>query len=337
VTTTVPKVFFREAICRALAEEMVRDPHLTLFGQDIGQFGGPYQQTRGLYGRFGPQRVRDMPVAEAVTVGIALGAAAAGVRSVGFITYMDFLTLGLDALVNYGAKLRYKTGGQLSAPAVIVVTAGAKGQGVAHSQALHSWLLGVPGLKVVAPFTAADAYGLLKTALRDSGPVVFIDHKRLFPRTGWLPDDEAIVPFGVASVVRAGDHVTVVAHSFMTAVALDAAEALGREGLSCEVLDLRSLWPLDVEAIVRSVRRTGALLIVEEGQSVCGVAAEIAFRVSERLPGTRVGRLGAARAPISSNPIFESFCMPSAEGICHEARHLAAVGPRSQARARPGQ
>jgi len=308
-----PKVFFREAIARALGEEMERDERVFLLGQDVAEFGGPYKETAGLFERFGAARVRNMPVAEGAIVGVAAGAAAAGMRPIACVTYMDLFTLCLDPLVNYAAKLRYKTGGQLHAPLVLKTTAGAKGQGVAHSQCLEAWLMNVPGLKVVAPSTAADAYGLLKAAIRDDGPVVFIDHKRLFPTTGFLQMQE--IPLGRASLVRHGTAATIVTYSFMTHVVLEAAARLDQEGIATEVIDLRTLAPLDVETVCASVARTGALLTVEEGQVVCGVGAEIAFRVHERLPQARAARLGARRAPISSNPVLEAFCLPSVDRV----------------------
>src|ERR1700755_1680289 len=180
----MPRLFFREAIARAITEEMEREPRVLLLGQDIAEHGGSYQETRGLYERFGAARVRNTPVAEAVTVGLAAGAAAAGLRPMAFITYVDFLMIALDPLVNYAAKLEYKSAGQLHAPMVVKATAGAKGQGPTHAQSLDPWLMNVPGLTVLAPSTAGDAYGLLKTALRSAGPVVYIDHKRLFPLGG---------------------------------------------------------------------------------------------------------------------------------------------------------
>lgn len=232
------KLFFREAIIRALREEMSRDGRMMLLGQDIGAFGGPYREFEGLHEQFGASRVRDMPVAENAMVGLGVGAAAAGARSLVSITYMDFLMLALDPLVNYAAKLRYKTGGQLRAPVVVKTTAGAKGQGVAHSQCIEAWLMGVPGLKVVAPSTAGDAYGLLKAALREDGPVLYIDHKRLFPTAGLVPVEETITPLGTANVVRRGEHVTLTSHSYMMVPTLAAAERLAAEGISCEVIDL---------------------------------------------------------------------------------------------------
>src|SRR5580692_6482895 len=193
------KIFFREAIARAVREEMLQNERVFVLGQDVGAFGGSYREFDGLFAEFGSERVRDMPVAEAAMVGIGVGAAAAGYRPIVSITYMDFLMLGFDPLINYGAKLRFKTGGKLTAPVIVKTTAGAKGQGVAHSQCIEAWLMGVPGLKVVAPATPADAYGLMRTALDCDGPVVFVDHKRLFPIPGDVPVDPTDTPFGKAA------------------------------------------------------------------------------------------------------------------------------------------
>ena len=322
-TKPAVKLFFREAIARALSEEMARDPRVVLLGQDVGPFGGSYKEFVGLYDAFGPARVRDTPVAEAAMVGVGAGAAAAGLRPLVSITYMDLLMLGLDPLVNYGAKLRFKTGGQLTAPVVVKTTAGARGQGVAHSQCIEAWLMGVPGLKVVAPSTPADAYGLLKTALRHDGPVLFVDHKRLFPTAGEVPLAETLIPFGQAAVRRAGTDVTIAAHAYMTRIALDAAERLAGEGVSCEVIDLRSLAPIDIETLAASAARTGALLTLEEGQLTCGVGAEIAFQVRERVDGVRVARVGALPAPVSSNPVLEAACLPDADRVIGAIRRLS--------------
>ena len=316
------KLFFREAIARALAEEMARDPRVILMGQDIAEHGGSYAETRGLFERFGASRVRNTPVAEAVTVGLAAGAAAAGLRPVAFITYIDFLMLGLDPLVNYAAKLRFKSAGQLTAPMVVKATAGAKGQGPTHAQALEPWLMNVPGITVLAPSTAGDAYGLLKTAIREPGPVVYIDHKRLFPLGGEVPDAEQLVPIGSAAVRREGEHITIVAHSYMSMVALEAAKLLAAAGIEADVIDLRSLWPIDWETLSRSVRRTGHALFVEEGQVVCGVGSELAFGLQERVPGLRVARLGARRVPVSASPVLEADAIPSAQRIVESAQRL---------------
>ena len=314
------KLFFREAIARALVEEMSADPRVILLGQDVGRFGGSYKEFVGLLDRFGPERVRDTPVAEAAMIGLGAGAAAAGFRPVVSITYMDFLMLGLDPLVNYAAKARFKTGGRITAPLVVKTTAGAKGQGVAHSQCIEAWLMGVPGLKIVAPSTAADAYGLMKAALREAGPVVYIDHKRLFPAAGEVPLAETVAPLGQAEVRRRGEHVTIVTYSYMTRIALEAAERLAGEGLSCEVLDLRSLAPLDIASVAASVARTGALVTVEEGQLTCGVGAEIAFQLRARAGPIAVARVGALPAPVSSNPVLEAACLPDADRVIAAVR-----------------
>ncbi|HEV2650460.1 MAG TPA: transketolase C-terminal domain-containing protein [Rhizomicrobium sp.] len=316
------RVFFREAIARAVAEEMRLDSRVIVLGQDVGAFGGSYREFDGLFEEFGAARVRDTPVAEAAMVGIGVGAAAAGLRPLVSITYMDFMMLGLDPLVNYGAKLRYKTAGKLTAPVVVKTTAGAKGQGVAHSQSIEAWLMSVPGLKVIAPSNPADAYGLMKAALRETGPVVYVDHKRLFPTAGEVPLDQGTTAIGVAKVLRTGTDLTLTTHSFMTRIALDAAEQLGREGVSCEVIDLRSLAPLDVDTIVASARRTGAMVTLEEGQVTCGVGTEVATRVQQIVGPMRTLRIGALAAPISSNPVLEAACVPNAERVVAEIRRF---------------
>jgi acetoin:2,6-dichlorophenolindophenol oxidoreductase subunit beta len=320
--SAMSRLFFREAIARAIAEEMEANPQLILLGQDIGAHGGSYAETRGLFERFGAARVRDTPVAEAVTVGLAAGAAAAGLRPLAFITYLDFLTLGLDALVNYAAKLRFKSAGQLTAPLVIKATAGAKGQGPTHAQSLEPWLMNVPGLTVLAPSTAGDAYGLLKTALRATGPVVFIDHKRLFPRGGEVPDRPELIPAGSAALRRAGRHLTLIAHSYMSVLTLEAAVVLAAEGIEAEVIDLRSLWPIDWDTLAQSARRTGHVLTVEEGQVVCGIGAELAFGLRERVDDLRIQRLGAHRAPVAASPVLEAYIVPAVEDITAAARRL---------------
>lgn len=316
------KLFFGEAIARALREEMRRDESVIVLGQDVGSFGGSYKEFVGLYQEFGPARVRNTPVAEAAITGLGVGAAAAGMRPLVCITYMDFVMLGLDPLVNYAAKARYKTGGQLGVPVVIKTTAGAKGQGVAHSQCIEAWLMGVPGLKIVAPSTPADAYGLMKSALREDGPVVFVDHKRLFPTAGEVPAGEAPVPIGEAAIRRRGTDITIATHSYMTRVAGEAAERLAAAGVSCEIVDLRTLSPLDLPTLCASAARTGALLTLEEGQTTCGVGAEVVYRVREKVGALRAARVGALPAPVSSNPVLEAACLPDAERVAGSIRRL---------------
>jgi len=327
------RLFYREAVARAVGEAMEADDKVILLGQDVGAFGGSYKEFHGLYARFGPARVRDTPVAEAAMVGLGVGAAAAGYRPLVSITYMDFLTLGLDALVNYAAKVRYKTAGQLTAPVVIKTTAGAKGQGVAHSQCLESWLMGVPGLTVVAPATVADAYGLMAAALAHDGPVVFVDNKRLYPTSGEAPAAAGRTPIGQALVRRPGRDITIATHGAMLGVALEAAAMLAPTGIEAEVVDLRTLAPLDLETLAGSVGRTRALLTLEEGQLACGVGAEVAFRVQEALGPLPVARVGPLAAPVTSNPVLEAEILPDAARVAAAAhRVLDARAPSRQTR-----
>jgi pyruvate dehydrogenase E1 component beta subunit len=205
---------------------------------------------------------------------------------------------------------------------VVKATAGAKGQGPTHAQSLDSWLMNVPGLTVLAPSTAGDAYGLLKTALRSPGPVVYIDHKRLFTLGGEVPETETLIPAGSAAVRREGRHISLVAHSYMSVVTLEAAQLLAGEGIEAEVIDLRSLWPVDWDTLEASVRNTGHALFIEEGQVICGVGAELAFQLNERVEGLRVARVGARRVPVSASPVLEAYAIPDAQRIAESARQL---------------
>ncbi len=319
------RMFFREAIAMAVGEAMRADPRVVVIGQDVGAFGGAYREFEGLYAEFGGSRVRDTPVSEAACVGVGVGAAAAGLRPLVSITYMDFILLGLDPLVNYGAKLRYKTAGALHAPVVVKTTAGAKGQGVSHSQCLEAWLMSVPGLRVVAPSNVADAHGLMATALQADGPVVYVDHKKLFPLSGPAPSSGAVTRLGVAAVVRPGADLTLASHGYMVRIALEAAERLAAHGLEAEVIDLRSLSPLDADTLCDSVARTGRLLTLEEGQLTGGVGAEVIARVQERLGPFPAARVGALAAPVSSNPVLEAACIPDAPRVAAAAFALADV------------
>ncbi len=232
--------------------------------------------------------------------------------------------LGFDPLINYAAKLKFKTQAKLSAPLVIKTTAGAQGQGVAHSQCLESWLMGVPGLKVVAPSTPADAYGLMITALQQTGPVVYIDHKRLFPIPGEVPLEESPIAFGSAAIRREGTDFTLVTHGYMTQIAVKAAEVLGQTGIHCEVVDLRSLSPLDMTTVVGSVQKTGALLTLEEGQTTCGVGVEVAGRIFEAMGPVPWVRLGARPMPVSSSPALEAAAIPTVDDVLAAAQRLLA-------------
>ena len=254
------KITYREVLKEALREEMRRDPRVFLLGEDIAQFGGSYKVTQGLLDEFGPERVRNTPISEAAIVGAAVGAALTGMRPVAELMYVDFSWIAMDQIANQAAKNRYMFGGKAKVP-MVLRTQGGTGRSSAaqHAQSLEAWFIHIPGLKVVMPATPYDAKGLLKTAIRDDNPVIFIEHKLLYPETGEVPEEEVLVPLGVAEVKRAGEDVTVVAHSRMVHLALRAADRLAAEGISCEVVDPRTLDPLDVPAILRSVEKTSRL------------------------------------------------------------------------------
>jgi pyruvate/2-oxoglutarate/acetoin dehydrogenase E1 component len=274
---TVRQLQVREALNEALHEEMARDPSVCVMGEDVGSYGSPFQITRGLYDRFGEKRVRDTPISEAGFTGIAVGAAMTGLRPVVEILYIDFSTLAMDQIVNQAAKARYMFGGKARVPLVIRTQGGGgRGNAAQHSQSLEMWYVHVPGLIVIQPSTPFDAKGLLKSAIRDDNPVVFIEHKLLYNTTGPVPDEEYLVPIGVADIKRAGDDVTIVATSRMVLFALSAAEELARRGIESEVIDPRTLKPLDIETIVRSVQKTGRLVVVNEGHLTGGFTAEVA-------------------------------------------------------------
>jgi pyruvate/2-oxoglutarate/acetoin dehydrogenase E1 component len=271
---------YREALNEALHEEMARDPAVCLLGEDVGRYGGPFQVTRGLYERFGEKRVRDTPISEEGFVGIAVGAAMTGLRPVVEILYIDFSTLAMDQIVNQAAKAHYMFGGKAQVPLVIRTQGGGgRGNAAQHSQSLEMWYVHVPGLIVVQPSTPYDAKGLLKAAIRDDNPVIFIEHKLLYNTTGPVPEEEYLIPLGAVDVKREGSDVTIVATSRMLVFALNAAERLARQGIEAEVIDPRTLKPLDVDAIVRSVQKTGRLVVVNEGHRTGGFTAEVAARL----------------------------------------------------------
>jgi pyruvate/2-oxoglutarate/acetoin dehydrogenase E1 component len=277
---TIRHLQYRQALNEALHEEMGRDPTICVLGEDIGSYGSPFKITEGLYERFGEKRVRDTPISEAGFCGLAVGAAMTGLRPVVEVLYVDFLALAMDQVVNQAAKARYMFGGKARVPLVIRTQGGGgRGNAAQHSQSLEMWFVHIPGLIVVQPSTPYDAKGLLKSAIRDDNPVVFLEHKLLYNTTGPVPDEEYLVPIGVADVKRAGDDVTIVATSRMVLFALDAAEGLAQQGIEAEVIDPRTLKPLDIETIVRSVRKTGRLVVVSEGHLTGGFTAEVAARV----------------------------------------------------------
>ncbi|MGI6655299.1 MAG: alpha-ketoacid dehydrogenase subunit beta [Desulfobulbus sp.] len=317
-----------QAVNQALREEMTRDPNVFLAGEGIGVgiMDSPMLPTHGLLDEFGPDRVRDTPVSEAAIAGLAVGAAEAGLRPVVEIMYNPFFTLASDMIVNHAAKLRYLSGGKSSFPLVVRMKSGAGfNAGCQHSHNLEAWVAHSPGLKVVMPSTPADAKGLLKTAIRDPNPVIFIEDMGLYFAPGPVPEGEYLLPIGKAEVKRPGADVTVVSWSKMVGVALAAADRLAQEGIDAEVLDLRSLAPLDKEAILASVRKTGRLVVVHEATRTGGFAGEVAAVVMEeaftslRAP---LRRVTGPDIPVPASPPLERFYIPDADQVVQAVREI---------------
>jgi pyruvate/2-oxoglutarate/acetoin dehydrogenase E1 component len=325
------EITYAEALREALSQEMRRDPHVYLMGEDIGVYGGAFGVTAGMLDEFGGARVRDTPLSEAAITGTAIGSAMTGMRPVMEIQFMDFITLSMEQLVQQAAKLRYMFGGKASVP-MVLRTPGGSGTGAAaqHSESLEAWFAHVPGLKVVMPSTPHDAKGLLLASLRDNNPVIFIEHKLLYKTKGPVPEEDYEVPLGVAEVKRTGKAVTVVATSVMVQRALAAANTLAQEGVEVEVIDPRTVKPLDAETITASVAKTGRLLIVHEACKTGGIGAEIAARVAEsdalfylKAP---LKRLAGLDIPIPYNRILEHHAVPQEENIVEAVRGLMAAG-----------
>jgi acetoin:2,6-dichlorophenolindophenol oxidoreductase subunit beta len=324
------RITFGQAVNEALAEELRRDERVFVIGEDVAEAGTPFKVLAGLVAEFGPERIVDAPISEAGFTGLAVGAAMTGMRPVVDIMFGDFLTLVMDQLVNQAAKVHYMSGGSLKVPLVLRTTLGATRRSAAqHSQSLQAWVSHIPGLKVAIPSTPYDAKGLLKTAIRDDNPVVFIEDKLHYPLEGDVPACEYTIPFGVADVKRAGDDVTVVATSSMVQAALAAAELLAADGIAAEVIDPRTTRPLDEATIARSVERTGRAIVVDEGHRSYGVSAEIAAIIGERAfyhLDAPVRRLAARDVPVPFSPPLEDVTVPTAEAIAATAREL--VGAR---------
>lgn len=316
-----------DGIRQALLEEMSRDDTIRVMGEDV-TLGGPFGATKGLVEKFGDSRIINTPISEATIVGMAVGAAITGLRPVLEIMFIDFITLGMDQLVNHAAKLHYMSGGQLEVPLTIRATGGVGGgYGAHHSQSLEAWFTHVPGLKVVAPYTPSDAKGLLKASIRDNNPVLFLEHRGLYWSRGEeLPVDE-IIPLGQAVIRRPGKHITLLAVSKMVGVALKAAEKLAAESIEAEVIDPRTLAPLDLDTIVSSVRRTGHLVIVHEAVETGGVGAEIASQVQEAAfneLAAPVLRVGAPFAPVPASIVLEKAFVPGEEQVIEAVRRSIA-------------
>lgn len=325
------EIYYSWALREAMAEEMERDPSVFILGEDIADYGGAFKVTQGLADKFGRERVRNTPISENTICGVGVGAAITGMRPIVDIMFQDFITLAMDQIVNHAAKFHYMYGGQCTVPVVFRTPAGGgRCYGPTHSQSLEAWFMHVPGLKVVAPSNAYDAKGLLKAAIRDDNPVVFVESKLLYGAKGLVPafDEEGgdyTVPIGEAKLTREGEHLTIIAYSRMTVEAEKAADALAGAGITCDVVDLRTLAPLDADTIAASVEKTGRALIVCEDCRTAGVSAEIMARVMEecfdflRAP---VRRVAAADTPVPCADNLEKAALPDAQTIADAAVKL---------------
>jgi len=310
---------YAEAIRDGMRVEMLRDPNVYLQGEDVAQFGGCFGVTAGLYDELGPKRVMNTPISEAVIIGSAVGAALAGLRPIAEIMFVDFMGCCMDELFNQAAKLRYMNGGKCKVPMVIRTPCGAGMSAAAqHSQCVESWFTHIPGVKTVMPSTPADAKGLMIAAIRDDNPVMYIEHKQLLGVAGDVPEGEYVVPLGKADIKREGSDITIVAWSWMIQKALAAAEELAAKGINAEVLDPRTLVPFDKDALLKSVAKTGKLLIVHEEVKTSGFGGEIAAIVCEEgfdYLDAPIKRVTPPDVPIPFNPILEAEFIPSVEKI----------------------
>jgi pyruvate dehydrogenase E1 component beta subunit len=321
---------YREAIREALREEMRRDDCVFLFGEDIAVYGGIFKVTDGLLAEFGPERIFDTPLSESAIVGAAVGASLMGMRPVAEVMFADFTTVAMDAIVNHAAKMNYMSGGETSAPLVVRMAYGAGPRwGSHHTQSVESWLTNVPGLTIVMPATPYDAKGLLKAAIRTPNPVVFLEHKLLYGKKGEVPEAEYIVPIGKADIKRPGDAVTIVASGLMVDRALGAARTLAGEGISAEVIDLRSIQPLDEDTILASVEKTGRLVVVHEAPVRGGFGGEVAAVVANKALGfldAPIQRVGAPWTPVPFGSVLVDAYVPKEADII-QAVHTTQGAP----------
>ncbi len=323
----MPEMTYRDALNLALKEEMRRDPSVVTWGEDVAFYEGSFKVTRGLLAEFGEGRVKDTPISENTIIGVAIGAAMGGLRPVAELMTVNFALLAMDQLINHMTKIRYMFGGQVNLPMVIRAPGGGGSQLAAqHSQSLETFFMHAPGMYVAVPATPADAKGLLKSAIRDNNPVMFLEHELIYNSKGEVSDDpEFLVPFGKCDIKRPGKDVTIVAYSRMTVLALAAAEELTRENIACEVIDLRTLSPLDTETFVQSVKKSGRAVVVEECWRTCGLGAEIATRIydhcfdSLRAPVKRVSGLDV---PMPYSRKLEKLCIPQVEDIVKAVKEV---------------
>ncbi len=324
------EITYRDALNLALKEEMRRDPSVVVWGEDVALYEGSFKVSRGLLAEFGGERVLDTPISENTIVGVAVGAAMGGVRPVAELMTVNFALLAMDQIIDHMTKIRYMFGGQVNLPMVIRAPGGGGSQLAAqHSQSLETFFMHAPGMHVAYPATPADAKGLLKTAIRDNNPVMFLEHELLYNSKGEVPDDpEFLVPFGKCDVKREGKDVTIVAYARMTVLALQAADELAKENIACEVVDLRTLAPLDAETFVVSVKKTGRAVVVEECWRTCGLGAEIATRIYDgcfdllRAPVRRVSGLDV---PMPYSRKLEKLCIPQVADIVAAVKETLAA------------
>ena len=320
------EITFGEAIKEALMEEMHRDSHVFIIGEDVAAAGTVFKVLTGLLDEFGPERVIDSPISEAGITGIGVGAAVTGMRPVVDIMFGDFTTLAMDQMVNQAAKTHYMSGGRLRVPMVIRTTMGAGRRSAAqHSQSLHAWYSHVPGLKVAIPSTPYDAKGLMKTAIREDNPVVIVEDKMMYSLKGIVPSEEYTIPLGVADVKRVGEDITLVATSQMVHLALEASQKLVALGISAEVIDPRTTFPLDKQALVDSVKKTSRAIVIDQGYQRYGVTGEIASVIADGAfyyLDAPVKRIGAMDVPIPFSPILEDLTIPSVPDIVEMAKTL---------------
>ena len=318
------EIFYTQAIRDALREELARDERVFLLGEDIAGYGGAFRITRGMAEEFGTERVRNTPISENSIVGVAVGAAMQGLRPVVEIMFMDFITLAIDQLLNHAAKFRFMFGEQVRVPIVIRTPGGGRrGYGPTHSQSLESLFISMPGIKIAAPSTPRDAKGMLKAAIRDDNPVLFVENKTLYGTRGDVPPGDWTVPLGKAAVVREGSDVTIISYSHMLLECLKAADTLAAEGVAAEVIDLRSLNPLDMDTLCASVEKTGRVVLAEEGPRTGGVCAEIGFRLFERLHyylDAPIKRVAALDVPVPAAPVLEKYVLPDQHKVLAAVR-----------------
>src|ERR1700738_3443584 len=319
-----------EAVREALAQEMRRDPRVFILGEDVAEAGTPVKVLSGLVNEFGPDRVMDTPISEAGFTGIGVGAAMTGLRPVVDIMFGDFVGLIMDQMVNQAAKVHYTSGGRWRVPIVLRTTLGATRRSAAqHSQSLHAWFCHIPGLKVVMPSTPYDAKGLLKSAIRDDNPVVFFEDKMMYRLKGPVPEEEYTIPLGVADIKREGSDITIIATSSMVQVALGAASLLEESGISAEVVDPRTLWPLDEKTLIDSAKKTSRVIVIDEGYGRYGATAELASVIAEGAffdLEAPVKRMGAMHVPIPFSPPLEDATVPTEKTVFEAARTMCGKG-----------